>query len=175
METDRLIIRRFKESDWNDLYDYLSKEDVVKYEPYGVFDEEESKKEAKRRVTDSSFWAVCLKENNKVIGNIYFMQQEPKDFMTWEIGYVFNSDYHGYGYATEASKRIMKYGFEEKGAHRIIAMCNPENIASWRLMERLSMRKEGHFKKRAFFERTSEGNPIWHDAYEYGILEEEFK
>lgn len=174
METDRLIIRRFFDDDWHDLYEYLSQETVVQYEPYGVFNEEECKKEAIRRSQSDAFWAVCLKEDNKLIGNIYFQQQEPKAFMTWEIGYVFNPEYYGKGYATEASRKILQYGFEQVGAHRIIGKCNPENTSSWRLMERLLMRREGHFRKPAFFRKSSEGKPVWHDAYLYSILDEEF-
>lgn len=174
LETDRLIIRRFSCDDWEDLYEYLSQESVVKYEPYDACSEEESKEAAIRRSKDDAFFAVCLKENNKLIGNVYFEQQEPKDFLTWEIGYVFNPKYYGKGYATEACRRILKYGFEQLGAHRIIGMCNPENTPSWKLMERLSMRREGFFKKPAFFKKTEEGKPIWHDAYQYSILDEEF-
>lgn len=174
LETDRLIIRNFNCDDWKDLYEYLSQETVVKYEPYDVFSEEACKQEAINRSNNNAFLAVCLKENHKLIGNLYFQQQEPKEFLTWEIGYVFNPGYYRKGYATEACKRILKYGFEEMGAHRIIGKCNPENIASWRLMERLSMRREGFYKKPAFFKKTLDEKPIWHDAYEYSILEEEF-
>lgn len=174
LESDRLVLRKFSCDDWKDLYEYLSEEDVVKYEPYNVFSEEECKKEAARRSQNDAFWAVCLKETNKLIGNIYFEQQEPKEFLTWEIGYVFNPAYYGKGYATEASKRILKYGFDEIGAHRIIGRFNPENTPSWRLMERLMMKREAHFRKPAFFKKSNEGNPIWHDAYQYSILAEEF-
>ncbi len=174
MKTDRLILRRFESGDWRDLYDYLSQESVMKYEPYGVFSEEESRREAARRSNDDAFWAVCLTDSGKVIGNIYFQQQEPKAFMTWELGYVFNACYQGKGYATEACRRILQFGFEKLGAHRIIGSCNPENTASWRLLERLGMRREGHFKKPAFFTKTPEGKPLWHDGYQYSILEEEF-
>jgi RimJ/RimL family protein N-acetyltransferase len=173
-ETDRLLIRRFNSNDWKDLYEYLSQEIVVKYEPYGVLNEDSCKEEAIKRSKNNAFWAVCLKENNKLIGNIYFQQQDPKEFLIWEIGYVFNPLYYGKGYATEACKVIMKFGFEKLGTHRIIGKCNPENTASWRLMERLSMKREGHFKKVAFFRKTLDGKPIWHDAYQYSILEEEF-
>ncbi|MFP4017448.1 MAG: GNAT family N-acetyltransferase, partial [Halanaerobiales bacterium] len=113
LETDRLVIRRFKDDDWVDLFEYLSLEEVVKYEPYEVFNEEECKNEAKRREKDDAFWAVCLKEERKLIGNLYFNQQQPREFMTWEIGYVFNPSYYGKGYATEACKRMLKYGFED--------------------------------------------------------------
>lgn len=174
LETDKLIVRNFHRDDWKDLHEYLSQESVVKYEPYSVLNEEGCKQEAINRSQNNAFWAVCLKDNNKLIGNVFFQQQEPKEFLTWEIGYVFNPAYYGKGYATEACKRILRFGFEQAGAHRIIGKCNPENTASWRLLERLSMRQEGYYKKPAFFRRTLDGKPIWHDAYQYSILEEEF-
>ena len=174
METERLVIRRFTSGDWQDLYAYLSDEEVVRFEPYSAFNEEEAIKEAERRANDTSFWAVCLKENHKLIGNLYFCQQDPKEFMTWEIGYVFNKAYGGKGYATESAYRLLQYGFEECNAHRIQANCNPQNTSSWRLLERLHMRREGYFLQKAFFHRDQQGNPIWHDAYEYAILSEEW-
>jgi [ribosomal protein S5]-alanine N-acetyltransferase len=174
LETDRLVIRKFYCDDWKDLYEYLSQEIVVKYEPYDVFSEEACRQEAINRSINNAFWAVCLKENNKLIGNLYFQQQEPKEFLTWEIGYVFNPAYYRKGYATEACKGILIYGFEEMGVHRIIGKCNPENTASWNLLERLSMRREGYYKKPVFFRKTHDGKPIWHDAYQYSILEEDF-
>lgn len=174
METERLIIRKFKKDDWKDLYEYLSQESVIKYEPYDVYNEDTIKEEAIYRSQNEAFFAVCLKENNKLIGNVYFQQQEPKDFLTWEIGYVFNPAYYGKGYGTEACKRVLKYGFEQLGAHRVIGKCNPENSSSWKLLERLSMRQEWHFKKPAYFKKAIDGKAIWHDAYQYSILEEEW-
>ena len=174
MKTERLYIRRFTADDGEDLYEYLSDEKVVFYEPYPVFSRAEAETEAARRSNDGSFWAVCLVENKKLIGNLYFGRQEPEQFLTWQIGYVFNRSYQGRGYAAESAQRIIRYGFEECGAHRIMALCNPENTASWRLLERLNMRREGHFLKKAFFKLDGQGNPLWHDAYEYAILAEEW-
>jgi len=174
METERLIIRKFCPDDWQDLFEYLSNEEVVAFEPYSVFSKEESIKEAERRANNDSFWAVCLRENGKLIGNQYFNLQEPKEFMTWEIGYVFNKNYHGKGYATESALRLLQYGFEECKAHRIVAYCNPENIHSWRLLERLQMRREGHSLQKVFFKYDKQGNPIWHDAFEYAMLSKEW-
>ena len=174
METERLIIRRFSPEDGQDLYEYLSDEDVIFFEPYKAFGREEAINEAKRRAADKAFWAVCLKENSKLIGNLYFNQQEPNEYKTWEIGFVFNKNYHGRGYATESAKRILQYGFEECGAHRITAYCSPLNKPSWQLLERLNMRREGHFLQSAFFKRDKQGNPVWHDAYAYAILTEEW-
>lgn len=169
--TERLIIRKFKSDDWKDLYEYLSDENVVKYEPYNPFSEEDCMDEAIRRTTDSSFWAVCLKDTNKLIGNVYFAKQ---DFNTWELGYVFNLNYQGKGYATESCIAVINYAVKELEARRIVAMCNPENIASWKLLERLKMRKEGHLKQNIYFFMDSNNEPIWQDTYEYGILESEW-
>ncbi|QSX06659.1 GNAT family N-acetyltransferase [Sedimentibacter sp. zth1] len=168
---DRLVIRRFREKDFKDLHDYLSDEKVVKYEPYGVFSEEETKEELEYRIDSKSFFAVCIKETDKVIGNIYFNEG---DFGTWELGFVFNKSYQGYGYATESTKGIMKYAFEELNVRRIVAMCNPENERSWKLLERLKMRREGTLLQNIYFKKDNDGNPIWLDTYEYGILRSEW-
>ncbi|GFZ29755.1 ribosomal-protein-serine acetyltransferase [Clostridium zeae] len=175
--TDRLVIRRFKTDDWKDLYEYMCIPNVIFYEPYEVFNEEDSVNAAKNRETqgeESCFWAVCLKEDNKMIGNLYFQKQEPEDFMTWEIGYVFNPKYYGRGYATEASFKMLEYAFEELKAHRITAGVNMNNTKSWRLLERLKMRREGLFLQNVFFKKTADGKPIWHDSYRYGMLASEW-
>ena len=174
IESQQLLIRRFKASDWQDLHEYMSKASVVEYEPYEAFDEETSKKVAKLRSEDHAFYAVILKESQTLIGHIYFTLCEPSHKKTYVIGYVFNPNYGGKGYATEACKKIIEYGFEELDAHRIMARCNPENRKSWRLLERLHMRREGHFIKCNYFNVDENKEPIWHDAYEYAILSEEW-
>lgn len=174
METERLKLRKFRPDDWKDLYEYLSQESVVRFEPYKVFTEEACKEEALYRSTQDAFWAVCLKENDKLIGNVYFEHTSPKQLHTWEIGYVFNPAYYGQGYATESCLKIMQYGFEELNAHRIIAMCDPQNPASWHLLERLQMRREAHHLQGHYFWEDQDGNPIWHDTFVYAMLAEEW-
>ena len=172
--TERLCIRRFTAEDWCDLHAYLSLPDVVKYEPYNVFTEDECKVAALKRAENPAFWAVCLKDSGKLIGNLYFQQDEYKEIRTWELGYVFNPVYHGLGYATESCRCIMDYAFTTLKAHRIVAKCNPRNTPSWRLLERLSMRREGHLIKSIFFKRDDSGNPIWNDTYMYAMLATEW-
>lgn len=65
--------------------------------------------------------------------------------------------------------------FREWDVRRVTAMCDPENTASWRLMERLGMRRKGELKQNVYFFCDPEGNPIWKDTYEYGLLREEWK
>ncbi|WP_197723943.1 GNAT family N-acetyltransferase [Methylomusa anaerophila] len=174
METERLVIRNFKADDWYDLFEYLSQKEVLRYEPRTESNEEECKKIAAERAQGNIFWAVCLKETGKMIGHLYFAQREPYDYLTWMLGYIFNPAYYGQGYATEACRKMLQYAFEQLDAHRVIALCNPENTASWRLLERLSMRREGHFRKEVFFRKTDDGNPIWLDGFQYAILAEEW-
>ncbi|MBU3174673.1 GNAT family N-acetyltransferase [Clostridium estertheticum] len=168
--TDRLIIRKFNKTDWKDLYEYLSNDTVVKYEPYNVYTETEAKKEAIDRAKGELFYAVCLKESGKLIGNLYLAKG---DFDTWEIGYVFNLNYWGKGYATESAKALMNTVFSQLGARRIVAMCNPLNVHSWKLLDRLGMRREGTLIKNIYFKKDINGDPLWSDTYEYGILKSE--
>jgi RimJ/RimL family protein N-acetyltransferase len=175
--TERLLIRRFHPDDWRDLHEYLSQPEVTRFEPYDAFTEKKSKKEAARRAKDPGFWAVCLKdtqclrESGKLIGNIYLAEQ---GFDTWEFGYVFNQKYHGMGYASEAARALLDDAFANRNAHRVVAECNPLNAASWRLLERLGFRREGHFLKNIYFKRDASGNPVWCDTYAYGMLKEEW-
>lgn len=171
IETERLILRRFTGEDWEDLYGYLSDPEVVFYEPYPPFSMEECKKEALRRAGDEGFWAVCIKETKKLIGNITLMKA---DFDTFELGYVFHSEYQGKGYATESAVALVTYAFQQLNAHRVIALCNPENEKSWRLLERLNMRREGHLIKNIYFKKNEFGQPIWQDTYMYAVLDSEW-
>ncbi len=174
LESKRLVLRKFCPDDWRDIYEYLSLEEVVRYEPYNLRSEEECKEIAISRSKGEDFWAVCLKGSTKVIGNVYFHREDPIEFLTYSIGYVFNPLYHGKGYATEAAQRMLRYGFEDMKAHRIVARCDQGNSPSLRLLERLSMRREGDYLKPAFLKKTPDGQPIWHDLYEYSILHEEW-
>ncbi|MFD1176001.1 GNAT family N-acetyltransferase [Paenibacillus puldeungensis] len=94
LESERLIIRNFRPDDWNDLHNYLSIEEVLKYEPGKVCDDEDCKQMALERSQSNIFMAVVLRDSNKMIGHIYFNQTVPFDFLTWEIGYIFNPRYY---------------------------------------------------------------------------------
>jgi [ribosomal protein S5]-alanine N-acetyltransferase len=79
-----------------------------------------------------------------LIGHIAFFKYFGEH--TFEIGWVFNPKYCNKGYASEAAYALLKYGFEELKLHRIIATCQPENTGSYRVMEKIGMRREGYFK-----------------------------
>ncbi|OQB23383.1 MAG: hypothetical protein BWY11_01988 [Firmicutes bacterium ADurb.Bin182] len=54
-------------------------------------------------------------------------------------------------------------------------MCNPQNTASWKVLERLNMRREGHLLKNVWFKKDEQGNPVWLDTYLYAILRDEWR
>lgn len=171
IQTKRLVLRRFTADDWPDLYEYLSDDAVVKFEPYEVFSMVQSKEEAVIRAGMECYYAVCLKESGKLIGNVYLGKA---DFDTLELGYVFHAKYQGFGFATEAVSNLLSIAFEEWNTRRIIAMCNPLNQKSWALLERIGMRREGTLIQNIYFKRDNLGNPIWCDTYQYAILRDEW-
>jgi len=171
--TPRLLIRRFQEQDSTDLYEYLSDPAIYHFEPGEPITMEEAKEICLRRAQGINFWAVVLQSTQKMVGHLYFAQNEPPEFKTWELGYIFNPHFHNQGYATESSTALICYGFQHMGIHRVVAHCNPKNIASCRVLEKIGMKREGHFRKNVTFHTAADGSPIWNDSYEYAILEED--
>ncbi|MBB6481266.1 GNAT family N-acetyltransferase [Spirochaeta isovalerica] len=168
--TPNLEIRNHIPSDWKDLHEYLSLPEIYKFEPGGPISVSESRALIKKRCNGDDFLAVKLRESGKMIGHLYFHRIEPERFLTWELGFIFNPDYQNHGYCTEASAALVRYAFEALDAHKITAYCNPENTSSWKVLEKIGMIREGHFKKKGFFRTDPNGNPLWHDAYAYGML-----
>ena len=171
LETERLLLRPFRSEDWPDLYRYLSDDAVVRYEPEWTYTEKEGRGEAAARARDKCFIAVCLKgDGGPMIGNLYFA---PREYETYELGFVFASRFQRQGYAEESARALMADAFRNQGIRRIVARCNPDNTASWRLLERLGMRREGHLRQNIWFKTDREGRPLWQDTYEYALLAEE--
>jgi RimJ/RimL family protein N-acetyltransferase len=174
LSTERLIIRPFLESDYQDLHEYLSLKETYQYEPGEPISLEEARKLAFEGAKGTDFWAVTLKENKKLIGHVSFILMKPKHFLTWEIGYIFNPSYQNKGYATEASRAVIAYAFTKLGAHRIVGYCSLENIPSWRVLEKCGVQREGLLRKNVYFKVDEDWKPCWYDSYQYAILEEDY-
>lgn len=166
METPRLILRRYREADLEDLHRYLSDPEVLRFEPYRPMDMEETKAELQRRMASHEMIAVELKDAGKLIGNVYLGR---RDFQSLELGFVFNREYWGMGLASESCRAVIEMAFAQ-GAHRIFAECDPENESSWRLLEALGFRREGHLLQNVYFWTDDKGRPLWKDTYIYGRL-----
>ncbi|KGR78616.1 GNAT family N-acetyltransferase [Ureibacillus sinduriensis] len=167
LESKRLQIRNFIQEDVLAVHAYTSNPLVMEYIPEGVMTLEETTDFVFENLGDNAQkYAVVQKEDNQLIGHIVFFKYFGEH--TYEIGWVFNPDYYNRGFATEAAQTILDYGFSELKLHRIIATCQPENIPSYRIMEKIGMRREGYFKK-----CIPHGDGWW-DEYYYAILREEW-
>ena len=149
LETERLWLRPMCASDADDMYAYACRADVTEYllwspHPSVSYTREYlAYLEDRRLLGDFYDWAVVDKESGRMIGTCGFTSIDPPND-AGELGYVLNPDYHGRGLATEAARRVLRFGFEELGLHRIEAKFIRGNDASLRVMERLGMREEGY-------------------------------
>lgn len=151
------------------MFEYLSDARVVEYEPYRPMTLEEAKETLQWRMGTEEMVAVERKDSHKLIGNVYLGKRE---FETLEIGFVFNRNDWGKGYAAESCRALMRRAFS-KGAHRIYAECDPHNERSWRLLASLGFRREAHLKENVYFWKDENGRPVWKDTYVYAKLADE--
>ena len=171
--TPRLALRAFRPEDAQDVYEYLSIPEIYRFEPGEPVDRRRAKELATEMSTAPDFWAVEFRADRMVMGQIYFKQMEPLHMMTWELGYIISPSYQRQGYASEAISALLTEGFASAGIHRVVANCNPDNKASWRLLERMGFRREGLHRKNVFFRKDPSGKPLWTDTLVYAILEDE--
>jgi len=148
IETEKLILRRWQESDLQDFNEYGSQPYVALRTGYDTHTSLENSKEILEKfITDETKWAIELKENGKAIGGIglEIRNKEREDIIKREreIGYTMNEKYHGHGYATEAARAMLEYGFTGLGLFIIrISHCE-SNDQSRRVIEKCGFKFDG--------------------------------
>ncbi len=171
IETDRLILRSFLEKDASSLFAYLSKPRVNCFVSEKVNTFEEARIEVKKRCKLKNSIAICLRDTDEVIGDLFFEKEEPD---TYDIGWNINVDYQGKGYAFESAEALFIYLFEVKKARRIYAYVEDDNIRSQKLCKRLGMRNEGCFKEFISFINNEDGTPKYENTMQFAILKKEW-
>lgn len=166
IRTERLLLRFFRESDYDDLYEFLSQLEDDEFEGYPGITYENGRKHLEYRIGSNEFYAVELVGSGKVIGNIYCGS---RDFHAKETGFIINRQYQRKGYAAEALSAVINHTFRE-GTHRVFAECDPRNVGSWRLLEKVGMKREAHFRQNIYFHKDINGDLIWKDTYVYAML-----
>ncbi|MBR3474292.1 MAG: GNAT family N-acetyltransferase [Oscillospiraceae bacterium] len=167
--TPRPILRPFRETDYDDLYEFLSQLRDDEFEGYPGIMYDNGRRHLDERVGSESYYAMELRSSGKVIGNIDCGR---RDFEARELGYIVNKDDQRRGYALEALSAVMGQAFRS-GAHRLYAQCDPRNTASWKLLEAAGLRREAHFRRNLYFRKDGTGAPVWKGTYVYAILEHE--
>lgn len=171
-ETGRLRLRNYQPRDVQDYYAYMRLDSVAEHENFDPFTLNECMKAVVERLTDDLYWAVELKENGKMIGDLSFSKAA---YNAYEIAYDFNPEYGGKGYATEACGVLLRHIFTVLNGRRLYVGCNEGNAPSWRLLERLGLRREAHCIEDVSFKNDADGNPVYVNSYYYGMLKREWE
>ena len=174
LETTRLRLRHFMDSDLALFMAYRNDPEVARYQGWEGISEPEARafiqeqKEVQPGVPGQWFQiAVELKETGMLVGDCA-LKIEEHDERQAEIGYTLSRAYQGRGIASEAVSCVLEYAFVTLGLHRVIAITDCENAASVTLLERLGLRREGHFRQNVWFKGK------WGDEYLYAMLREEW-
>jgi RimJ/RimL family protein N-acetyltransferase len=171
-ETTRLLIRNFEAKDVDGFFAYLSHPRVNCFIDEQLRTLEEAAADVERRSKDGLQYAVCLKEENSIIGNLFAVKEEPD---TYNVGWHFNKQYEGQGYASESVRAFFSFLFASRNARRIYAYVEEDNIRSQKLCERLAMRMEAHFIEFISFINNPDGTPKYENTFIYAILKTDWE
>jgi RimJ/RimL family protein N-acetyltransferase len=174
-ETERLLLRPYEEGDLEALASVLSREDVHRFLYSHPRTLDEVRVILKQKISESSISgkgqklarAAVLKSDGTYVGHITFGWKD-NDHQQGEIGFLIHPDHQGHGYATEAGRALLAYGFEELRLHRIIGGLEARNTASATVMERLGMRKEAHLIENEYIKGE------WQSEITYALLDREW-
>jgi RimJ/RimL family protein N-acetyltransferase len=158
LESRRLFIRQFRDSDLETFLAYRNDPQVAKYQAWNVpyprargMEFVEFMTVAFPAVQGEWFQAALeLKSTHETIGDVGFIISRENGRQA-VIGYSLARAYWGNGYAYEAVSRLLVYLFANLNLRRIIAECDVENTASWRLLERLGFSRESQLLENIFF------------------------
>jgi len=151
LQTERLILRPMRALDAEDMYDYARRAEVTRFllwspHPSIAYTREYLQYvEGRYAVGDFYDWAVVEKESDRMIGTCGFTEISAPH-RTAQIGYVLNPDFHDRGFASEAAREVLRFGFEVLELQRIEARFMVDNEASLRVMEKLGMTFEGYLR-----------------------------
>lgn len=174
LKSARLLLRDFTLEDWQDVHAYASQPEVCRFQAWGPNTPDESRAYVERiialaqvRPRTGFHLAVVFPPTETVIG-AGGLDIRDQRFRSGEISYIIHPHYWKRGFATEVADTLLAFGFTALNLHRIIATCDPRNIASQRVLQKLSMRYEGYMRETMFIRDG------WRDSLLYSLLEREW-
>ena len=173
LESERLILRRLAYSDLAPFLAYRNDPEVARYQDWESYTEREAldfiREMSSSEPGTPGEWfqfAIELKETSTLLGDCALKVEE--DGRQAEVGFTLSREHQGKGYASEAISCLLDYAFGVLGLHRIVAITDQENKSSFALLERLGMRREGHFIQNVWFKGR------WANEYLYAMLADEW-
>lgn len=173
IRTQRLLLREFRADDYDDIHDYASRDDVVRFMDWGPNTPAETREHLDAKLKEQAEWprgdislAVVVADEDKLIGSIRLGLQPHRNA---EFGYSLSSAYWRKGYGYEAAHALVSIAFETLDIHRVWATCDVRNRGSFGIMEKLGMRREGTLRQN---QPAREGG--WRDTHLYAVLAQEW-
>ncbi len=176
IRTERLFLRKYADGDAEDIVEYSRKADFwlarnLDWEPSEEAVKAYYEARADMDLESSPEWidlVIELKAENKVVGNVGISVKNREQGQA-TVGWLLGRRYQGRGIASEAVTALVSFGFGSMGLHRIYARTGNRNVRSWRLMERIGMRREAHFRQ------SHKVMDEWDDEYVYAVLADEWR
>jgi aminoglycoside 6'-N-acetyltransferase len=174
IQTARLHVRRFQDSDLSAFLEYRNDPEVARYQGWdSILESNASAMINELRHTEPGVpgqwfqFAIELKETGHLAGDcgLCVLVQDARQA---QLGITLARAYQGQGLAAEAVSAVLDYAFINLDLHRVVATVDVENTRSAALMERVGLRREGHFIKNAWFKGH------WSDEYLYAVLQAEW-
>jgi RimJ/RimL family protein N-acetyltransferase len=173
--TERLILREFNESDWPEVLAYQSDPRYLRYYEWTERTPEAAREFVRVFLAQQQEHprlkfqlAITLRSDGRLIGNCG-LRLASADAREGDLGYELSPQYWGRGYATEAARAIVDFGYGELRLHRIWSWCIAENVASARVLDKLGMRLEGRLREKEYFKGQ------WWDTLLFAVLEHEWR
>ena len=175
LRTARLILRELEDRDWAALHGCHSDPDVVRYESFDVHTAEQTRQYIRDAQLDRVLQprttfdlAASLAGSPALIGRagLRITSEKQREGTLW---FIFARAFWRQGYATEAARAILDFAFGELRLHRVFGDCDPRNLGSIGVMERLGMRREARLVENVFIKGE------WCDSLIYGILDREWR
>lgn len=147
LETERLLLRMWRESDFEAYAHFCSDSEVMRFLGEG---KPLNRLEAWRHMATIvghwhlrgyGIWAVEERETGNLVGRIGFFN--PEGWPGFELGWVLGREHWGKGFASEGARRALDYAFTEMDRDHVISLIHPDNIGSIRVAERLGEKLEG--------------------------------
>ena len=174
LETARLVLRRPADEDLGRFLAYLNDPLVARYQSWESYTEAAAREVIERQKgvepgTPGQWFtfAAELKETGSMIGHVA-LSVKADDQRQAEMGFTFARAHQGRGLAREAAEAVLGYAFGVLELHRVVAVADCENARSVALLERLGMRREGHFVENIWFKGA------WGSEYLYAMLRKDW-
>lgn len=173
MTRERLTLRPVREDDWETIYEWARLEETSRYQAWGPNSEEDTREFVSLAVQDaqrepqSRFVMVAVTDDDTIRGQAE-VNVVSRRWRCADIGYAVHHAFRRRGYGTRIAGLSVDFAFRELEMHRVQATCDPRNVGSGKVLQRIGMVREGTLR------HMMELTDGWRDSDLYSVLEHEW-